>query len=269
MSTKPQPDLGSPESAASDAAVAARRQAILRGLGKGGAALVALSPMASHATRSFKLSNPPLAGGFGYCSVSGFQSAVVSGSPDTIPQCAAFAPSFFATVTKVTYSTLTSPAAVDVAGLLSALKGRYGLSEGALTEGDISSTLLATIPQKLLIAAAKVVIVPDGTIGGTEIKATSNFPTTIIATGPFNGTGLFTASSDVRTLLEVLSDGIGAESTNANCYFLASYLTVMRGGATLPGSVDATYILARYDAAGFTTSTDEGKFFKALANRTS
>lgn len=276
MNTNPQPEPGHQQPSAEDAAVSARRLAILRGLGKGGVALAALSPVVGHATRAFKVPNPELpAPSFGYCTVSGFQSAAISGSPAAV-QCGAFEPKdFVAPAIPLTYDTLIASYAPTAAGtyeakLAAALNAYYGAGAG-LTETLVTSTVRATLATRLLVSSltTKAVIVPGmlrGVVsrtGGTELRATASFPATVVPTAAFNA--IFTSSSDNRPLLEVLQDGVSsANPTSANCYVLAAYLSVGMAGATLPPSVTRAYIVSQYTATGYGSTTNLYKFFRQL-----
>jgi len=274
MNNSSQPESASqrPPAEAEPAVVAARRQAILRGLGQGGAALVALSPVAGHATRAFKVPNPELTpAGFGYCTVSGFQSAAISGSPEAV-QCGAFEPKdFVAPLVDLDYDNLVSTYAPSATGtanqkLATALNAYYGAGV-ALTGPNIRDTLRKNPPIKLVITypAVKAVIVPVPltTRKGTEYRPTTAFPAAVNATATFQS--IFPSSSDTRTLLEVLQDGVDSSSpASANCYVLAAWLSVGMGGAVLPPSVDRTYINAQYTASGYDASTNLYKFFRQL-----
>jgi len=276
MTTTPKLDSCSPNPSSQDAAVAARRQAILRGLGKGGVALAALSPVVGHATRSFKVPNAELpAPSFGYCTVSGFQSAAISGNPAPV-QCGAFEPKdFVGTPKTLIYEDLITAYSIPATGtanqrVAAALNAYFG-SGVALTGPNIRDTLRAANPVKLLVSVPmlKAVIIP-GDLGGltsprrgTELRATAAFPAAIDATTAFNV--LFPSSSDTRTLLEVLQDGVAsATPASANCYVLAAYLSVGASGATLPPSLDRTYIRSQYTASGYGATSKVYKFFRSL-----
>ncbi|GCL64870.1 hypothetical protein [Pseudaquabacterium pictum] len=276
MNTTPPPDTGSPTPSTEDAAVSARRQAILRGLGKGGAALAALSPVVSHATRDFKLKNDALpAPGFGYCTVSGFQSAAMSGSPAPAV-CGALEPKdFIEPLTSLDYDALVGTHASGVTGspkkkLAAALNSYFGAGAN-LTEDEVGRTLLNNPPAKLLINATskKAVIVP-GVLGGaasrtsgTELRSTTNFPSDINPTGAFNS--LFSTSAETRTLLEVLQDGVAsAAPASANSYVLAAYLSVAAPGSSLPPSLNRGYIQRQYTASSYGPASNLYKFFQAL-----
>lgn len=273
MTTTPQQDLQSQEAKVDDAAVAARRHAILRGLGKGGVALAALSPLASQATRSFKVPNPELpAPSFGYCTVSGFQSAAISGNPAPV-QCGAFEPSYFAALAvELDYNVLevnyphSNPSANANQKLAFALNGYYG-SGLALTGPNIRDTLRKNPPSKLVISTtsvkAVIVPVPMAARKGTELRSTATFPTSVDPTQAFNA--IFPSSSDTRTLLEVLQDGVAsATPASANCYVLAAWLSVGLSGAVLPPSLNRAYIATQYTASSYGSGTNLYKFFRQL-----
>ncbi|HOX69879.1 MAG TPA: hypothetical protein PKV56_18710 [Burkholderiaceae bacterium] len=279
MNTTPQPDPRSSIPPTEEEALADRRRAILRGLGKGGVALAALSPVVSHATRSFKVKNPDLlpASEFGYCTVSGFQSAAISGSPTAV-ECGAFEPDkFVGPLISLDYDALIATHASTVPAastyrvkLATALNGYYGTGTN-LTGPNIGSTLRATPAVKLVINTTntKTVIVP-GLLGGaasrtsgTELRPTTDFPQSVNPTQSFNS--LFPSSSDARTLLEVLQDGVASNNpTSANCYVLATYLSVGASGASLPPSLDRAYIQAQYTASSYGSSTNLYKFFRSV-----
>ncbi|OGB02042.1 MAG: hypothetical protein A3E25_10695 [Burkholderiales bacterium RIFCSPHIGHO2_12_FULL_69_20] len=73
---------------------ASRRQAILKGLGKGGAVLAAASPLHSYATRNIVTTTGQ------QCTVSGNQSAAVSASAGTQQTCGAYHPRHFIAVSQ-------------------------------------------------------------------------------------------------------------------------------------------------------------------------
>lgn len=122
-------------------AVLARRRLLLRGLGKGAAAAAALAPMASQATRSYKLHNDGL-GRDGYCSVSGFQSAVISLAPggNAVSPCSAPGPqAYFLSPTPERSYTHINTAAARRAAVRDALAA-WGVSP---TPGDAVLNALA------------------------------------------------------------------------------------------------------------------------------
>ncbi len=66
------------------------------------------------------------------------------------------------------------------------------------------------------------------------------------STGKFKS--IFTNSTDERTLLEVLYDGVLSSSpATAKCYFLSAYLTVYNGTpSNLPQGFDKAYVIGQY-----------------------
>lgn len=265
MSLSPQSDHDERLAPVEAQSTTERRRAILLGLGKGGVALAALSPLASQAGRTHMLTNAALPGGNGYCSVSGFQSAAISGTPAPV-LCGVYTPGhFLKPVTTLNYSVLVSNPAVNNVRLADALNTRYGLSgANVITQQMIGSTLLAATPTKLVIAAANAVILPGDVAGtGIELCAATTFPPGFSPTGAFNT--LFTASSDSRTLLEVLSDGVLLPPNyTANTYFLATRLSLAVGGLQLPADFDLTYLNGQYSNANAAPGTPQFKFFQAL-----
>lgn len=241
---------------------AARRRALLVKMGKGTAALAVLAPLSAHASGTHKLANSSLPGGFGYCTVSGFQSAAVSGAPAAV--CSASAPSHFLTTQSLTYSTLTSPSAVNNSQLASALNTKFGIT--AITGTQVGNTLLAIPPKNLVVAGKNLVIYGTSSNTGVSLQS-SNFPAAITnSLAPFNAAGLFTNSSDTRTLLEVLYDGVLSSSpTSAKCYFLSAYLTVYNATpSNLPQGFDKAYVTGQYSDGNAASGTDVYQFFKTL-----
>ena len=241
-----------------------RRRALLSGLGKGAAATAALAPLISQAGGTHKIPNTALPGNFGYCSVSGFQSAAISGSPAPTV-CSAFAPRhYLLTPDALVYSTLTSPSAVNASRLATALNNKYfsGVSPAPISNSMVNNSLLATPLSKLIVPNRNLLVLPLTSNTGTALGGT-NFPDTFNPLGLFHS--IFLASTDQRTLLEVLYDGVlSASPSTANCYFLAAYLTVYNSTpSTLPTGLDKPYVIAQYiDNAG--PLTNAYKFFQAL-----
>lgn len=266
------PENRLPESPASasvpmELAALQRRRALLSGLGKGAAATAALAPLVAQARGTHKIANSTLPGGFGYCTVSGFQSAAISGSPAPTV-CSAFAPSHFLTVDQLNYLTISgasNASSINKNNLSVGLNTFFSLPAGTITPSAVELTLLAAVPVKLIVTGHNVAIIPLAVNSGTGLRPT-NFPAAVTnSLAAFNSTGLFTASSDSRSLLEVLYDAVLSSSpANANCYFLAAYLTVYNSTpSNLPLGFDKTYVVAQYvNNAG--SSTNAYKFFQAL-----
>lgn len=80
-----QPAVQAPE--ALNAAALARRRALIKGLGKGGAALAVVAPIQSYAVPKLNTGQ--------VCSLSGLQSGVASHNPATTATCAGWPPTYF------------------------------------------------------------------------------------------------------------------------------------------------------------------------------
>lgn len=259
---------------------ASRRRAILSGLGKGSAALAALSPLASQASRSHVLFNPAENRNC-YCTVSGFQSAALSPSTGANPPtCAAYLPRTFLVmpVVSITYSDFLVPPTPGNSRpkqIADHLNGLLGIT--SITGPDVSDTLRANTPVPLVVAGSNAVFLPRGTNPGQScyFLRARNFPTGISSTGKFNT--IFTNSADARTLLQVLFEGVttadgGVSNTppTAKCYFLSSYLSISNSNVSpvLPVDLTRTYIVGQYggdsDAA---LTADAGLFFNKLCTK--
>lgn len=249
--------------AAEDRQRASRRAAILGGLGKGTAALAALSPLASRASGSHKVANSTNPGGFGYCSESGFQSAVISQTTG-VTICSAFAPSHFVAVEALSYSTLTSPAAISSNKLADALNAKYPGNTTAITTTTVGATLLATTPLKLVVPGANLIILPNGSSAGIAIKA-KNMPSGLNPLAQFKT--LFTSSQISASVLEVLYEGVvSASPARASCYYASAYLTVFSAApTTLPASFNKTYLNTNYKSdADVAKGSNEYNFYQAV-----
>ena len=267
MSQLPQNRLPeTPPSAIASMEIAAlqRRRALLSGLGKGAAATAALAPLISQAGGTHKIPNAALPGNFGYCTVSGFQSAAISGSPAST-QCSAFAPSHFLTVQSLTYTNgnLGISGSVSAKKLRDALNTKYVVT--VFTEANVLPLLSSSAPANPVVAVAGsgVVLIWISSNTSTALTRANYWPATALnALAAFNSTF---GGSDGRPLLRVLYDGVlSANPANANCYFLAAYLTVYNSTpSTLPTGLDKPYVIAQYiDNAG--PLTNAYKFFQAL-----
>ena len=267
MSQLPQNRLPeTPPSAIASMEIAAlqRRRALLSGLGKGAAATAALAPLISQAGGTHKIPNAALPGNFGYCTVSGFQSAAISGSPAST-QCSAFAPSHFLTVQSLTYTNgnLGISGSVSAKKLRDALNTKYVVT--VFTEANVLPLLSSSAPANPVVAVAGsgVVLIWISSNTSTALTRANYWPATALnALAAFNSTF---GGSDGRPLLRVLYDGVlSANPANANCYFLAAYLTVYNSTpSTLPTGLDKPYVIAQYiDNAN--SSTNVYKFFQAL-----
>lgn len=247
---------------------ASRRAAILSGLGKGSAALVAMSPLASHATRTHKIGNMALPGGFGYCSISGFQSAAVSGTPPPTT-CSAYAPARFLASGTLTYTggNLGISGAVNANKLRDALNAKYSVS--VFTSTNVAPLLSSTQPSPAYVAVGGSGVVLIWASSNTSTALTrNNWPSfTLDSLTAFNAPSLFSTSTDARPLLLVLRDGvISANPSTANCWFLSAYLTVFNSTpANLPAGFDKPYLTSNYVSAG---SGNAYAFLKALCTVT-
>lgn len=240
---------------------AARRRALLVKVGKGTAALAVLAPLSAHASGTHKLYNPSLPG-YGYCTVSGFQSAVVSGAPVT---CSASAPSSFLTTLPLDYSGMVS-GTPNAKKLATALNTKFSLPTDFITDTQVSSTLLASPLKNLVVTGKNLVIYAVSTSAGVSLQPKS-FPAAITnSLAAFKSAGLFTNSADTRTLLEVLYDGVVSSSpATAKCYFLSAYLTVYSSTpSNLPQGFDKAYVTGQYSDGNAASGTDVYQFFKAL-----
>lgn len=246
---------------------AARRRALLVKMGKGTAALAVLAPLSAHASGTHKLANTSLPGGFGYCTVSGYQSAAVSGAPATA--CSAYAPSHFLTVLPtLTYSS-------DVSGtdkakkLAKYLNDTFFAKVDVISETDVNGTLLANPVATLFVTGKNLVIRPIDPSSGTALRG-NNFPdANLDPTGKFNSIfSPLVKSSDGRTLLEVLYDGVLSSSpATAKCYFLSAYLTVYNATpSNLPLGFDQAYVTGQYTDGNAASGTDAYQFFRALCS---
>ena len=107
MNPNPHTDSPGLDPSAADAPDAARRRAILRGLGKGGAVLTAAAPMTSFAVGRVKTGDGK------QCTVSGQMSAVMSTAASQ-NACAAFHPTHFFNAETVSISTLPQTLQNDI-----------------------------------------------------------------------------------------------------------------------------------------------------------
>ena len=262
---------------------ASRRAAILGGLGKGSAALAALSPLASRASGSHKVANATNPGGFGYCSESGFQSAVISQSTGVII-CSAFAPAHFVTGESLTYQTVIdlycssnsgcdkvgntgSANALSAKNLANALNFKYTLSGSSKIATADAQLLLNTSPTPLSIPNAGLIILPGSSgskTSGNALKA-KNVPAGFNALAQFKA--VFTTSQISTSVLEVLYEGVVSTSpARASCYYASAYLTVFSGvPASLPSSFNTTYLKNNYKSdADVAKGSNEYQFYQAV-----
>lgn len=153
--------------------VLARRRLLLRGLGKGAAAAAALSPLASGATRSFKLDNPAI-NGDGYCSVSGFHSAVISLAPGggEVQPCSAPGPQTYFETVDGNYSGSTPE---EIRASIKALLMGWGVTNLPNDTGlDNLNTLGRLIKKNGMLFLNTSVISGGGQL--RRIKASSSYP---------------------------------------------------------------------------------------------
>jgi len=216
----------------------ARRRALIKGLGKGSAALAAAAPLASHATRDYVLNNPAL-GGNAYCSVSGFQSAAISFAPgQTTKTCAASPPSAFYTPTSANYVNATTGSSRRRRGIQTLL---------AAPPFSVSAT---NAQADSLIAGNWVPIVgrvykqtASTTDGGTilELKEVTPFPSASDLT--ISGVMAFKVLMGSGTVNKTVLQTLYEYATDNNAYFAAVFLSCVAED----GAVDAS--------SGYTTGS--------------
>lgn len=261
-----EPHLPDPVSPPVDVMAAERRRLILKGLGKGGAAMVALSPLVSQAASTHKIANSTLSGGFGYCTVSGFQSAAISGAPNT--ECSTFAPSHFVGTESLNYQALAITLPVTAAKLATGLNNKY-FAGASVVDGLSAGTLLATPPTKLVVSGRNLVILPASTAGNGLALRLINPPTTDLADGTKLFSAVFITSTVTQTLLEVLYEAVVSNAPNSGrAYILSSYLTLASGAkpASLPMGFNADYVKSTYtNDSDFTSGQPRYNFYRALA----
>ena len=169
------PPLGVPQDVAPEGTdlVLARRRLLLRGLGKGAAAAAALSPLASQATRSFKLNNQAI-NGDGYCSVSGFHSAVISLAPGggAVELCSAPGPQTYFETEDGSYSGSTPE---EIRASIRALLTNWGVTNLPNDTGlDNLNTLGRLIKKNGMLFLNTSVVSGGGQL--RRIKASSTYP---------------------------------------------------------------------------------------------
>lgn len=253
---------------------AQRRRLLLARMGQGAAAASMLAPLTSRAHGTFRIPNTSLSGGYGYCSISGFQSAAISAST-ALPICSAFAPSHFVTTEALNYTANPPPAgnlgnlisgSINANKLASALNSHF--NTGSLFNStNVAPLLSSSQPSPDYVAVTGTGVVLYWTSGNTSTALTRrNWPDSAL-----NGLALFpsifTNSTDNRPLLRVLYDGMLSSSpTTANCWFLSAYLTVYSATpSTLPAGFNKTYLTTSYTGNGVAASgTDAYKFLGAL-----
>jgi len=247
---------------------AARRRALLLKMGTGTAALAVLAPLSAHASGTHKLANSSLPSGFGFCTVSGYQSAAVSGAPAT--SCSAFAPSHFLTTTELTYSTLGVNGSINAKKLADKLNAKFFAGSSFITEAHATTLLKGVAGTTVKVVSHNMFIYVLTADRGIFLQPNAtNLPAVITDTlGTFKS--IFAGSLDVRTLLEVLYDGVFSSSPAfAKCYFLSAYLTVCTPPtpSSLPVGFDGDYVKGQYSTDGNAASgTYAYQFFKTLCS---
>ncbi len=233
-----------------------RRRMLLKGLGKGGAALAAMSPLASQATRKYTIAN---GGGTGYCSVSGMQSAAISLAPGVkATTCSGFAPSYFLKSSKVNY-VLKAGGGVDLTKTATAL----GISESNV------QTLMGsgnTGEVRKLLQSKNDYVAYKGISGSNACTKTvlANLPSVDLKTAAFNAV-FTTASTGSSRFLDILKPPGGAALAD-NAFYAAAYLSAsIDAQGPDNGSIpfDGPYVVASYGKANAAT------FFRALCTKTS
>lgn len=254
------PDVSSPAHATMDVAALQRRRALLSGLGKGSAALAALSPMASQATRQYVLPNPGLPNGMGYCTVSGFHSAAISGMPQGgYTTCSAFAPSHFVTSSKVDYvlnngGNVKGPETATSLGISNA---QFGTLSANNNTGE-----LRVLPTN---DATNYVIYKGN--GSGDLKSCTkttltNLPDAALKSATFKS--VFMASSNTTARFLDLFVPAGGAALSDDAFFAAAYLSA---GIDAQGQdqgdipFDAAYVVSMYGHGG------AAAFFRALCTK--
>jgi len=282
--------------------VLARRQMLLRGLGKGAVAAAALAPLASHATRSYVLPNPdlpPKPGGVtqnGYCSVSGFQSAAISVAPgQQLTTCSATAPEKFYTTTDGSYNWVRLTAAGNGDARRAAvrlfLQNTFGFSLGeADAIPDTRINTLTTLNAPVIFAGGGQSAIywssafsnptqNNQTGSGTirQLKASSEYPEVVATALPLrrfenmmDNTGTADATNAVNTVLYTL---FNVQPDN-KAYFAAVALSCIAQDGAFTYSNGYTNQLIPFDAKYVSDQYNDpakrvaaGAFFKALCGK--
>ena len=256
-----QPSSTSEQSSARpELAALQRRRALLSGLGKGSAAIAVLSPMASQASRQHVLANPGLPNGMGYCTVSGFQSAAISGMPrNGYTTCSAFAPSHFVVASKVDY----------------VLK-----NDGKVKEADTATSLGITSAQFDTLSAnnntgeLRVIPTNDSTNyviykgnGSGDLKSCTKTTLTNLPDPSLNKAlfkSVFTTSANTTARFLDLFVPPNAAPLSDDAFFAAAYLSArkdLQGQDKGDIPFDADYVVSMYGHSG------AAAFFKALCTK--
>lgn len=269
----------------------ARRRLLLRGLGKGAAAVAALSPLASQATRSYTLHNP-IVNRDGYCSVSGFQSAAISVAPgQSLTTCSAQAPRAFFDQTDVAYvwesrSIVAQNRTNHRAAVRAMFVANFGFTvteADAIGNGRIDGLAVTNTPQ---IISGALYLSTDYTNPATngqngsgtirQIKASTNYPNSVSNALPLRsfenmmdnvGGGNVSNANAKQSVLYTLYD----VQPNNKAYFAAVALGCIKEDSAFQSSggftaglipFDAKYVGDMYNDPG--KQADAGVFFKTL-----
>jgi len=238
-----------------------RRRALLAGLGKGSAVAAALSPMASQATRQYVLSNPALPNGLGYCTVSGFQSAAISGLPQNPTPCSAFAPSHFVTSSKLDY--VVDGGGNVMRGATASLLGINVTPQLATLGANSNTGQLRVVPTN---DPANYVIYKGNGSGDRKscTKTTlTNLPDAALKSALFSS--VFTTSANTSARFLDLFVPAGGAALSDDAFFAAAYLSARLDAAGADqGDIpfDAGYVVGIYGHDGAAT------FFRALCTKT-
>lgn len=238
-----------------------RRRALLSGLGKGSAAIAALSPMASQASGQHVLANPGLPNGMGYCTVSGFQSAAISGLPrNGYTTCSAFAPSHFVVGSKVGY-------------VLKNEDGKVKETETATSLG-IAKTQFATLSANNNTGEIRLIPTNDSTNyviykgnGASDQKSCTkttltNLPDAALKKVLFRS--VFTTSTNTTARFLDLFVPLSAASLSDDAFYAAAYLSArndLQGQDQGDIPFDASYVVSLYGHSG------AAAFFRALCTK--
>ena len=238
-----------PSTSAVDAALA-RRRVLLKGLGKGGAVLAAMSPLASNATRSYTLFNPEL-GKNGYCSISGFQSAAISSAPDGgFVSCSSLKPSDYFTTRLQGYSDATDGQTNTRRrrGIQTMMFTSFGLNVSNSDANTLRFTGgVVNIGRRVFLAQT-----PTSSGGNIRVFAEnlSNFPTGVLSITP---TTAFSAVMASGSIIDPLLYTLFLNANNA--YFAAVFLSCIREDGSIVSSsgytagripFDAQYVRTQY-----------------------
>lgn len=275
--------VSEPSSGRLDPVALQRRRALLSGLGKGSAVVAALSPMASQATRQHVLSNPALPNGMGYCTVSGFQSAAISGMPQNPTPCSAFAPSHFVITSKVDYvvgwgdeDSGEDDSDKDNSGKGNSGKGKSGSVRVKasdtrkrldITSNDLTNLRANNNTGEIRVTCSNEYVIYKGNGSGDLLSCTkttlTNLPDTALKSALFRS--VFTASANTSARFLDLLVPAGGAALSDDAFFAAAYLSArLDGGGADQGDMpfDADYVVRMHGHDGAAT------FFRALCTKT-